>query len=153
MIRSSPYPRVQRTRIQGYALAVGIVFLLIGALGFVPGLTSGYDSMTLAGHESHAHLLGLFRVSVAHNLLHLAYGGVGVLAARKVRASRIYLIAGGAAYLALSAFGMVVGHDSAVNVVPVNAADNWLHLALGVLLLVLAVDPRGNRPPKLPKPA
>ncbi|ATQ28887.1 DUF4383 domain-containing protein [Rhodococcus ruber] len=153
MIRPSPYPRVQRTRVQGYAFAVGIVFLLIGALGFVPGLTSGYDSMTLAGQESHAHLLGLFRVSIAHNLLHLAYGAVGILAARKVRASRIYLIAGGAGYLALSAFGMVVGHDSRVNVVPVNAADNWLHLALGVLLLVLAVDPRGNRRPKPPKPA
>lgn len=47
---------------------------------------------------------------------------------------------------------MVLGHDSHANVVPVNAADNWLHLVLGVLLLVLAVDPRGNRPPKLPKP-
>ncbi|WP_407107402.1 DUF4383 domain-containing protein [Rhodococcus aetherivorans] len=152
MIRSSPYPRVQRTRIQGYAFAIGIVFLLIGVLGFVPGLTSGYGSMALAGQESNAHLLGLFRVSIAHNVLHLAYGAAGILAARGIRASRIYLIAGGAGYLALSAFGMVLGHDSHANVVPVNAADNWLHLLLGVLLLVLAVDPRGNRPPKLPKP-
>ena len=60
--------------------------------------------------------------------------------------SRLHLIVGGAGYVALSAYGMLLVDETA-NVVPVNTADNWLHLGPGVLLLALAADPRGSRPP------
>ena len=54
------------------AAAVGAVFLLLGILGFVPGVTANYGQLTLAGHESGALLLGLFAVSILHNLMHAA---------------------------------------------------------------------------------
>ena len=57
-------------RFQLAAAGLGAVFLLLGILGFVPGVTAG--QLTLAGHESGALLLGLFGVPILHNLMHAA---------------------------------------------------------------------------------
>ncbi|HLU43103.1 MAG TPA: DUF4383 domain-containing protein, partial [Microthrixaceae bacterium] len=46
---------------------VGVVFLLVGVLGFIPGITTNYDAMEFAGHESGAELFGVFQVSILHN--------------------------------------------------------------------------------------
>ena len=69
--------------VQKAALAVGAVFLPVGVLGFVPGITTNYDQLTFAGHHSDAALLGIFNVSVLHNLVHLAFGVAGIALARK----------------------------------------------------------------------
>jgi hypothetical protein len=61
----------------------GAVFLAVGVLGFVPGITTHYDQLTFAGHHSDAALLGIFNVSVLHNLVHLAFGVAGIALARK----------------------------------------------------------------------
>ncbi|MEU4565616.1 DUF4383 domain-containing protein [Micromonospora sp. NPDC023956] len=121
------------------AQLVGAVFLLVGVLGFVPGITTGYDSMTFAGHESEAKLLGLFQVSILHNLVHLAFGVAGLALARTVSGARTYLVGGGALYLVLWLYGLVIDHDSGANFVPLNTADNWLHLFLGVGMIALGV--------------
>ncbi|MEU8381561.1 DUF4383 domain-containing protein [Streptosporangium sp. NPDC048865] len=128
-----------RSRLQTAALIVGVVFLLVGVLGFVPGVTTNYDSMEFAGHTSDAMLLGVFEVSILHNIVHLLFGVAGVLAARTWSASRGYLVGGGVIYLLLFLYGLLVGHDSAANFVPVNNADNWLHLVLGVGMIALGV--------------
>jgi hypothetical protein len=128
--------RTERTTIQKFALAMGIVFLLVGVMGFIPGLTTNYDQLQFAGHESGAAILGLFQVSVLHNIVHLLFGVVGLVAARAARASRLYLIVGGIIYLVLFVYGLVVPHDSAANFVPLNAADNVLHIALAAVMIV-----------------
>ena len=125
------------TNVQKAALVVGIVFLLVGILGFVPGITSNYDQMQFAGHNSTAMLLGLFQVSVLHNIVHLLFGVVGVACARSFSGARNFLIWGGVIYLILWIYGLVVGHDSAANFVPLNNADNWLHLLLGIGMIAL----------------
>ena len=60
-----------RAPIQLAALVVGAIFLLVGVLGFIPGVTTDYDMLAWAGHESHAQLFGIFTVSVLHNIVHL----------------------------------------------------------------------------------
>ncbi|MGS2645117.1 DUF4383 domain-containing protein [Streptosporangium sp. G12] len=128
-----------RTPLQTAALIIGVVFLLVGVLGFVPGVTTNYDSLEFAGHTSDAMLLGIFEVSILHNIVHLLFGVGGVLAARTWSAARGYLIGGGVVYLLLFLYGLLVGHDSAANFVPVNDADNWLHLVLGVGMIALGL--------------
>ena len=61
------------------ALAVGAVFLVVGLLGFVPGITTHDEQLTFAGHHSDAALLGIFNVSVLHNLVHLLFGVAGIV--------------------------------------------------------------------------
>jgi hypothetical protein len=126
-----------RTPVQKAALAVAAVFLAVGLLGFVPGVTSNYDQLTFAGHHSDAALLGIFNVSVLHNLVHLAFGVAGIILARTFNSARSYLIGGGVVYLLLFVYGLVINHDSSANFVPVNDADNWLHLALAVAMIAL----------------
>lgn len=127
------------------ATVVAAVFLLVGILGFIPGATTDYEGMTFAGHESTAMLLGVFQVSILHNIVHLLFGVVGLAMARTVSGARSFLIGGGAVYLALWLYGLVIDHDSAANFVPVNGADNWLHLFLGVGMIALGLALRGAR--------
>ena len=130
----------QRTNVQKAALAVGAVFLAVGVLGFIPGVTTNYGALLYAGHESGALLLGVFQVSVLHNIVHLLFGVAGLLMARGRTQARNFLLFGGIIYLVLWIYGLLVGrHDSAANFVPVNSADNWLHLVLGIGMIALAL--------------
>jgi hypothetical protein len=126
-----------QTPVQKAALVVGAVFLAVGVLGFVPGITTNYDHLTFAGHHSDAALLGIFNVSVLHNLVHLAFGVAGIALARTFNSARSYLIGGGVVYLVLFVYGLVINHDSPANFVPVNDADDWLHLGLAVAMIAL----------------
>jgi Domain of unknown function (DUF4383) len=131
--------------VQLAALLVGAAFLLVGVLGFIPGITTNYDMLSFAGHHSGAKLLGVFDVSVLHNAVHLAFGVAGVALARTLGGARGFLIGAGVIYLVLTIFGLVIDHDSPANFVPVNAADNWLHLVLAVAMLGLGIA-LGRRP-------
>jgi hypothetical protein len=128
-----------RSLVQTAALAVAGTFILVGILGFIPGITSDYGSMSFAGHESEAKLLGVFQVSILHNIVHLLFGVAGLAMARTVSGARNYLIGGGAIYLVLWLYGLVIDHESAANFVPVNSADNWLHFVLGLGMIALGV--------------
>jgi hypothetical protein len=114
------------------ARVVGVVFLLVGVLGFIPGITSNYDTMGAAGHGSMAMLLGVFQVSILHNIVHLLFGAAGIALSRTDSGARSYLVGGGAIYLVLWIYGLVIDQSSSANFVPLNTADNWLHLVLGL---------------------
>ena len=128
-----------RTLVQTAALGVGATFILVGLLGFIPGITTNYGDMTFAGHTSDAMLLGIFQVSILHNIVHLLFGAAAFAMARTVSGARTYLIGGGAIYLVLWLYGLVVGQNSGANFVPVNAADDWLHLFLGLGMIALGL--------------
>lgn len=146
--------RASRSPVQTAALVVGVLFLAVGAAGFIPGLTSGYDSMQIIGHESHAMLLNTFQVSVLHNVVHLAFGVLGVLLSRTAAQARLFLLVGGLVYLALWLYGLVVDFESAANFVPLNTADNWLHLGLGLAMVALSFLRRERSPqPNRARPA
>ncbi len=130
-----PAARGARTTIQTVALIMGIVFLLVGLMGFIPGVTTNFDQLQFASHHSSAAIFGLFQVSVLHNIVHLLFGVAGLLAARTARSARLYLVVGGLIYLLLFIYGLVVPHDSAANFVPLNSADNVLHIALAVVMI------------------
>ena len=119
------------------AMVVGATFLLVGILGFIPGITTNYGDMTFAGHESDAKLLGIFEVSILHNIVHLAFGVAGLAAARAAATAGWYLLIGGLIYAVLWVYGLAVGEDSSANFVPLNTADNWLHFVLAVGMIAL----------------
>jgi hypothetical protein len=127
------------TTLQKAATAVAVVFLAVGVLGFIPGITTNYGTMDSAGHDSAAKLLGIFQVSVLHNIVHLLFGIVGLALARSFSGARAYLIGGGAVYAVLWVYGLVVDDLSAANFVPMNTADDWLHLVLAVGMISLGV--------------
>ena len=133
---------VESSTLQKAARIVGIVFLLVGVLGFIPGITQNYDDMKFAGNSSDAELFGIFQVSILHNIVHLLFGLAGIALSRTWEGSRNFLIGGGAVYLAL----WLVGIIGAMDWLPADDTDDWLHLALGAGMVGLGVALRGRRP-------
>ena len=127
---------MDRTPVQTVARLVGIVFLLVGIAGFIPGITTNlYEGLEFAGRDGNAELLGIFEVSILHNIVHALFGIAGLALAKTASGARTFMIGGGAIYVALWLLGIVGG----ANWIPSNSADNWLHLALGGALIVLGV--------------
>lgn len=83
-------------------------------------------------------LLGIFHVSILHNIVHLLFGVAGVILARTPAMARHYLLWGGIIYLVLFLYGLFIDYDSAANFVPLSDANNWLHLGLGIGMVALS---------------
>jgi Domain of unknown function (DUF4383) len=130
-----------RTPVQAVAMLVGATFLLVGILGFIPGITTHYDDLSFAGEDSTSKLLGVFQTSILHNIVHLLFGIAGLSLARTWSGARSFLIGGGVIYLALWLLGILGGGDW----IPTNTPDDWLHLVLGVGMVGLGfVTTRGG---------
>lgn len=138
--------------VQTMARLAAALSLIIGVLGFLPGVTSSYASLALFSNRSEAMLLGVFQVSVLHNIIHLVVGVIGLVVAGRRPSARLYLVFGGAFYLLLFVYGLITSQDSAGNFVPVNTADDVLHLALGSLMVIFGLV-LGVRISARPRPA
>jgi len=126
-----------RSLVELAGLVVGATFLLVGILGFVPGITT--EGLEAAGTGSEAKLLGLFQVSVLHNLVHLSFGIVGLAMARTAAGARTFLVFGGVIYVVLFIYGLVIDKTGDLNFLPFNDADDFLHLGLAVGMLGLGL--------------
>jgi arginine exporter protein ArgO len=123
-----------RSDLQKAAMVFGIVFLAVGIIGFIPGLTTEYSRLTTFDGEG-AKVLGLFGVNWLENGAHLLFGLAGLAMARTQDAARAYFIGGGIIYLILWIYGLVIDLDSSANFLGLNTAGNWLHFVLGVVML------------------
>jgi hypothetical protein len=114
-----------------FALVLGIIFLLVGVLGFVPGLTVERESHDLTvGGPGHGYLLGLFHVNLLHNLVHVAFGVWGILAYGSFAASRLYARAVAIIYAVLGVMGLIPGLGTVFGLIPIHGHDVWLHLVI-----------------------
>jgi hypothetical protein len=107
---------------QTIARVFGIVFLLVGLLGFVT------TPFSLEG----GLLLGLFPVNVLHNLVHVIFGAWGLLAGRTLAGATAYCRIAGIAYIALAVVGLLA--PTGFGLVPLGGHDVWLHAILGIIL-------------------
>jgi arginine exporter protein ArgO len=128
---------MERTDIQKAAMLFGIVFLVVTVLGFIPGITTDYDRLTTFD-DAGAQIFGIFGVNVLENIVHLLFGVAGLVAAATWAASRTYFVVGGIIYLAVWLYGLVIDLSSSANFLGLNDAANWLHFALGAVLLIVA---------------
>jgi hypothetical protein len=134
-------PIRERAPLSELALLISLGFLALGIAGFIPGITTHYGELDFAGHDSGAKLLGVFQVSILHNLVHLAYGASGLVLARTRAGARAFLVVGGLVYLVLALYGAVVPEHSGWNFVPVDRDDDLLHFGLGLGMFGLGVLP------------
>jgi hypothetical protein len=108
-----------------YATVLGAALLVGGIVGFFYSASFGSP-----GEVDDA--LGIFAVNGWANVLHILTGALGLLMAGY--ASRRYALWLGVLYLVLSLWGFALGSGEAIlGCLPVNTADNLLHLAIGAL--------------------
>lgn len=116
-----------------FASIFGIVFLAAGASGFVPGLSPAHVHPDLAVTAGSRLALGLFPVNVLHNLVHLAFGAWGLLAARSVSGARAYAKGVAIIYGLLTILGLIPATSTTFGLVPIYGNDIWLHAGLALV--------------------
>ena len=126
-----------------FALILGIIFLIVGIAGFIPGLTTTHaggqaDALRVHG-PGHGYLLGLFHVNVLHNLVHVVFGVWGVVAYARYDASRIYARVVAISYAVFVLFGLCPSPtiNTFFGLVPIHGHDVWLHAVLAIAGLYL----------------
>jgi len=115
------------------AIIFGLVFLLVGILGFVPAVTK--DEM----------LLGIFHVNFAHNIVHLASGAIFLLCGMAgAGPSRTFFRIFGIVYALVAALGFYYGDQPILGIISNNTPDIWLHIVLAVVMLYLGFGASGG---------
>ena len=102
------------------AIVIGIVFVVIGLLGFVNN-----------------PVLGIFQVNLAHNLIHLVSGLVLLAGAYSSLGSSMALKIIGVVYalVAILGFFLVSSDGLLLGFIAMNEADKWLHVVLAIVIL------------------
>ena len=130
-----------RTPAQLYALLFGIVLLAIGILGFIA------DSSFGTGSDVEGSDFIIFEVNGWHNIVHILSGLLGLALARRRDTARAYALGFGAVYLVVTIWGFITG-DQVLWLIPVDAADNVLHLLIAVAGLAAGLASRDDTAPR-----
>lgn len=134
-----------------FALIFGIIYTLVGILGFVPGLVTMPEmqaGMTdeVAADMSHGRLLGLFPVNLWHNLVHLAIGVWGIVASKQgFNASVTYARANAVIFAVLAILGLIPATNTLFGLVPLYGHDIWLHILNAIAAGYFGFGPPGRR--------
>ena len=120
---------------RSFAQLIGPVFMLIGVLGFIPGLRSAppSGSPNLALEGGYGLLLGLFPINWIHNLVHLGIGAVGWNASRNTSSARHFARGLAIFYGALAVMGLIPVLNITFGLIPVYGHDIWLHAGTAAL--------------------
>jgi hypothetical protein len=127
----------RRTPAQWYCLLAGLALLLAGAFGFIS------DSSFDTGDRVQGDLFLGFEVNAIHNLIHVASGLVLLAASPKRASARAVALAFGLVYGLVAIIGLLDGED-VLGLIPINSADNLLHIALAALGIVTGVISRDD---------
>ena len=117
-----------------FALLFGIVFLAVGVLGFVPGMThSPVGAHNVSMTQNYGDLLGLFPVNMLHNVVHILFGIWGLLAYRSLNGSVGYFRSVAIIYAVLAVLGLIPAFDTTFGLIPIYGNDVWLHALLAIV--------------------
>lgn len=129
---------LERAPVRWAATIVGMFFLAIGFAGFFPGLTQNFTTIEM-GYGSDAMVLGIFQVSVLHNVIHLLLDLGCVAMVRSSLSARWFLRVAGGTCAVPWVFGLLVDPGSMANFVPLNGVDTWTYLVLAAVVLGLSL--------------
>ena len=116
---------------QYFALITGIIYVLVGVMGFIPGFvkapTATPDMAGLAYTTGYGYLLGLFPINILYNFVHLLVGVLGIVASVSLGSTRLYSGALALFYALLAVMGLFPPTQSTLGFIPVFGNDVWLH--------------------------
>jgi hypothetical protein len=118
----------ERSPAQVYALVIGLTLVVAGIAGFF------YNASFSTGDDIERDaVLGVLDVNGWHNIVHIASGAIGLFVAGSYGGARVYALGLGVVYLLVALLGFIAGDgEEILNLIPVNTADNFLHLLIGI---------------------
>ncbi len=130
-----------------FALVVGIIYLVIGIAGFIPGLVQGRAYEELVVTTGAGDLLGLFPVNVVHHIVHLLVGVLGIAAYRAFDSARLYARGLAIVYGVLAVMGLIsaANLDTMFGLTPLFSHDVWLHAGTAIIAAYFGWGPVDER--------
>jgi Domain of unknown function (DUF4383) len=118
-----------------FALICGIVFILLGIFGFIPGMvaTPGTGGPALVVKIGYGYLLEAFAINVLHNIVHLAVGIWGLISYRSYIGARYYGRGLAIFYGVLAIMGLLPVLNTVFGLIPVFGNNVWLHAVTAVI--------------------
>jgi hypothetical protein len=112
----------------------GVLFLLVGIAGFIPGITTPHSHPDVTVDSFLGLELGLFPVNLLHNLVHIAFGIWALAASTRAAASRIYFRSVAIIYAVLAIMGLITAQNlhTTFGLIPLYGNDVWLHALIAV---------------------
>ena len=124
------------------ALALGVIFLLLGIAGFVPGFVSlppeGFDAggVSLNADSFYAkgfgYLFGAFPTNLMHNIVHLLVGILGIAAASTGNA-KLYNRGFAISYVLIAVMGLIPLAQTTFGLMPIFGNNVWLNALSAVI--------------------
>ena len=115
--------------VRTFALLFGVMFLLFGIAGFIPGLMKmphpGHPHLVV--NQNYGQLFGLFAVNILHDIVHVLFGLWGLASFRSAAAAKVYARGVAIIYGTLMIAGFVPGLETMFGLVPLFQNDIWLH--------------------------
>lgn len=119
--------------VRTFARVIGIIYLLVGILGFFPALLSAPTGPDLAIDAFHGRLLGLFPVNLMHNIVHLAIGAWGLASAGSFSGAVSFARSLAILYAVLAVMGLIPGLNTMFGLAPLHGNDIWLHAGTALI--------------------
>lgn len=116
-----------------FTLSIGIIYFIVGILGFFPALMSAPPANAPAMTTPYGLLFGMFPVNSLHNVVHLIIGAWGILVYRDVDGSRLYARSLAVLYAVLGVFGLIPALNTTFGLIPLFGNDVWLHFLTAAL--------------------
>ena len=115
-----------------FALITGVIYLVMGLMGFVPSFVAEPTTLPdyvaeLGVHSGFGYLMGLFPINTPHNIVHLVVGAVGILASISLDSSRWFAGFLGIFYGLLTVMGLIPVANTTFGLIPIYGNDVWLH--------------------------
>jgi uncharacterized membrane protein len=124
------------------ALAIGILFLLLGLVGFIPAFISvqhgGVEyipptSVPDLYSVGYGYLFGLFPTNLVHNIVHALVGFMGIAAFFDARGSRVYCRVFAYAYALLALLGLIPFARTLFGLMPIFGNNVWFNALAAVI--------------------
>ncbi|MBD1923646.1 DUF4383 domain-containing protein [Microcoleus sp. FACHB-831] len=118
-----------------FALAVGIFFLFIGIVGFIPGFISvpavasdaPLNVPNLTFSDGYGNVLGLFPTNYLHNAVHIVVGVLGITAATSFSGSLVFNRGLAIVYAAIAIMGLLPFTNTTFGLMPIFGNNVWLN--------------------------
>ena len=129
------------------AMVFGVVFLLVGVSGFFAAPPPP-EAPPLMVEHGHGLALGMFPVNTLHNVVHLLFGVLGLMAAGGILfGARAYFQVLAVAYALLAVLGAIPATQTTFGLIPIYGNDVWLHALIAVAAGVIGFTSVFDRTP------
>ena len=136
MEHSEPVERTEEMPTRVFTLALGVVYLVFGIIGFIPALythpPASAPHLDISG--GYGYLFGLFPVNVVHDIFNIVVGLGALAAAARETSAAAYCRFLFPVFGILTFLGFVPHADALWGLAPILTNDTWLDAGTALLV-------------------